>query len=147
MSWPHKLNFVAALNGSTPKVKGARDGPRPLHLRAFRIASTNGNLDRVVFFCRGTGMIGFAVGGEGSAAHIVAIAADGFGNSLAEIGVLAREFRRLVESEPEQIVDDEDLTVAVRSSADADGGNTQLACDFRGEFARHGFEDDGESAG
>src|ERR1700730_7550757 len=66
----------------------------------------NRNTHRVVSvgFRRGTGMIGLAVRRERAASHIRTVVADGFGNGLAEIGVLARELGGLAESEAEQVV-------------------------------------------
>src|SRR5882762_8221708 len=91
-------------------------------------------------------MVGLAVRREVAAAHVFAVGADRARNHFADIGVFAREFRSLVEGEAKHIVHYQDLAVAVRAGTDPDGGDAQLAGDLRGEFAGHGFENDGEGA-
>src|SRR5258707_1363650 len=120
--------------------KGARDSPRPLHRDvrsqlALVRGLANGNANRLIVLHRLARMIGLAVRREVALADVVAIAAHRVGNDFADVGVLAREFGRLVEGETEQIVDDKDLAVAVGAGADADGGDAQLAGDLRGELA------------
>ena len=51
------------------------------------------------------------------------------------------------EGEVEEVVEDEDLAVAVGAGADADGGDAGLRGDAGGEFAGDAFEDDGDGAG
>src|SRR5579872_3908221 len=89
----------------------------------------------------------FRVGGEAAVVNVVAILAGGAGNLFAEIGVLAREFRRAVDAQAHEIVENEHLAVAIRAGADANGRDAKFLRDARGEFARHGFEDDGKSSG
>src|SRR6202035_2145562 len=101
---------------------------------------------QVLFFRRGARMIGLIVRWEIAALHVRAIFAYCARDNLADIGVLARKFWCLLEGQAEEIVDDQDLAVAVWTGSDADGGDTQLAGDLRGEFAGDGFEDYREGA-
>src|SRR5260370_8771192 len=92
-------------------------------------------------------MIRLAVRRKSAAAHIFAISADCFGNYLANIRILARELRCLVEGEAKHIVYDEDLAVAVRAGSDADRRNAQLAGNLRAKLARHRLQHDAEAPG
>ena len=103
-------------------------------------------MDRFAALERVARVIGLGVGRECAVADVVAIGPDGAGNDFADVGVLAREFRRRVEGEAEEIVRDEDLAVAIGAGADTDRRDLELARDLRGKFARDGFEDDCESA-
>src|SRR5260370_35896623 len=64
-------------------------------------------------------------GGEGAAPDVLVELAGGGFDRLSEFGVLADELCDVVRGESEDVLDDEDLGVAVRSRADADGGDTQ----------------------
>ena len=55
--------------------------------------------------------------------HVFAIVLDGLADQRAGVGVAADKFCRGREGEVEEIVEDEDLAVAIGSGADADGGN------------------------
>src|SRR5579859_4291128 len=88
----------------------------------------------------------FRVGGEAAVADVVAILASSARNLFAKIDVLAGEFRRAVDAQADEIVENEYLAVAVGAGSDADGGDAKLLRDARGEFARNGFEDDGKSS-
>ena len=111
-----------------------------------RIARLAGDVDWFGALDGFAGVVGLGVGWERAVADVVAVGADGGGDEFADVGVLAGEFRRRVEGEAEEVVDDKDLAVAVGAGADADRGDVQLASDLRGEFARDGFEDYGEGA-
>src|SRR6202022_2640445 len=74
-------------------------------------------------------------GGEGAAAHILVELAGGGFDRLTEFGVLADELRDMVRIQAEDILNDEHLPIAVRSSADADRGNRQLLRDPLAECA------------
>ena len=92
-------------------------------------------------------VIGLFIGRESSLAHIAAILRGGAGDHGAHIGVAPREFRLVAEREAHKIVDHENLAVAVRPRADADGRDAQFSRDARGQFARNRFENDRECAG
>src|SRR3954447_13150715 len=92
------------------------------------------------------GVVGLGVGGEITAADVGAVIAQRGGDGFAKVRVLASEFGRLRESKAEQIVNDEDLAVAIRASADADRGNTEFAGDPGGEVSRDRLKHDRESA-
>ena len=87
------------------------------------------------------------VGGEAAVVHVIAVLASRAGNLLAKIDVLAGEFRRAVDAQADEIVENEHLAVAIGAGADADGRDAKFLRDARSEFARHGFEDDGKSSG
>src|ERR1700733_4011707 len=84
------------------------------------------------------GVVGLRVGREGASADVVAVGADGAGDEFTGVGVLAREFRRRVEGEAEEIVGDEDLAVTVGAGTDADRWDLQFTGDLRGELAGDG---------
>src|SRR5207249_5573393 len=65
---------------------------------------------------------------------------------IAEPGVLADEFRDVVRGEPEDVLDDEHLGIALRSSANADRGNRKRFGHSLAEHARDALQDDGERA-
>ena len=60
---------------------------------------------------------------------------------------MAGEFGLVALGQTEQVVQHENLTVAVGSGADADGGNAQLIGDSRREFAGHRLQHHGECSG
>src|SRR5213592_1539256 len=65
---------------------------------------------------------------------------------IAEPGVLADEFRDVVRGEPEDVLDDQHLGIALRSSANADRGNRKRFGHSLAEHARDALQDDGERA-
>src|ERR1700674_1250775 len=79
-------------------------------------------------------------GGEGAAAHVLVELARGGFDRLTEFGVLADEFRDVVGVEPEDILDDEHLRVAVGAGADADRGDRQGLRDALPEWARNALQ-------
>src|SRR5713101_7928140 len=86
-------------------------------------------------------------GGEGAASDVLVELAGGGFDRLSEFGVLADELRDVVRVEPEDVLDDEDLGVAMRSRADADGGDSQCLGDPLPERVGDAFEHDRERAG
>src|SRR3989442_11287236 len=67
-------------------------------------------------------------GREGAAAHVLVELARGGFDRLAEFGVLTDELRDVVWIQPEHVLNDEHLPIAVRSGANADRGNRQRLC-------------------
>src|SRR5437588_6680441 len=63
--------------------------------------------------------------GEGAVSHVLVELLRGGFDGFSQFGVLAHELRDVVGIESEHILDDEHLGVAVRTGADADGGNRQ----------------------
>src|SRR6266851_951233 len=104
------------------------------------------DVDGFLRFCWLAGMIRLGIGGESAAANVGAVIANGVGDNFGYVCVLAGELWRLTECEAEEIVDDQDLAIAVRACSDADCRDAQLAGDTRGKISRHGFEHDGECA-
>ena len=74
--------------------------------------------------------------------HVLAIVFDCGADEGTGVCVAADEFGGRREGEVEQVVEDEDLAVADGASADSDGGDRQLSCDFLCYFARNTFEDE-----
>ena len=77
---------------------------------------------------------------------VFAIMLDGGADERGGIGIAADKFGRRREGEADQIVEDENLAVAVGSGADADGGDGQLGGDFGSHFAGNAFEHDSSGA-
>ena len=65
---------------------------------------------------------------------------------VAQMRVLLDEFRRNLVVQSESIVAHQHLSVAVRTRADADGGDRKLRRNRRGHFRRDAFQHDGERA-
>src|SRR5258708_5476278 len=78
--------------------------------------------------------------------HIAAAFRGGLGDPLSHLRVAPREFRGVAEAHPHEVVEHEDLAVAVRPRADADRRNPQFCSDACGHLARNGFEHYGERA-
>ncbi len=74
--------------------------------------------------------------------HIVAIAFNGGAKERSRVAVLAHELGRLGEAQVDEVVEDENLSVAVGSGADTDGRDGELGGDALGDLARHAFEHD-----
>ena len=67
-------------------------------------------------------------------------------NRLAHVGVPPGELGCVPHGQADHIVQHQDLAIALRAGADADGGNAQLAGDPRGELSRNRFEHDRKCA-
>src|SRR5262249_38292302 len=67
-------------------------------------------------------------------------------NLFADVGILAREFWRRAERHAEEVVHDENLSVAIRPGTDADRRNAQFTGNLRCQLAGQRFQDYGESA-
>src|ERR1700682_4178488 len=85
-------------------------------------------------------------GWEGAVAHVLVERARGGFDRLTEFGVLPDEFRDMVRIQPEDVLDDEHLAVAVRSGADADGWHRQRFGHPLSQHTRDALEDDGKGA-
>ena len=60
--------------------------------------------------------------------------------SARRIGIAAHKLRRRSEGQIHQVVEDQDLSVAIGAGADADRRNRKLGGDLRGNFARNAFK-------
>src|SRR6202043_1201132 len=86
-------------------------------------------------------------GREGAVAHVLVEGARGGLDRLTEFGVLADEFRDVVGGQPEDVLDDEHLGIAMRSRANADRRHRQRFRYPLTEHSRDALQDDGEGAG
>lgn len=85
--------------------------------------------------------------GERSGPDIVTVLGDGVDDGFPEVGVRFGVPRGVAGVDAQQVVEDEDLSVASSASADTDGGNAHGRGDFGSGFGRDTFEDDREGAG
>src|ERR1039458_4814076 len=74
--------------------------------------------------------------------HVFAIVFDCTPDECAGIAIAADKLGRWRKCQIEQVVEDKNLPVAVRSGADADRRNSQLAADSSGHLARNAFKHD-----
>src|SRR5438046_1223136 len=81
---------------------------------------------------------------ERAVSHVLVELAGGRLDRIAEPGVLADEFRDVVRGEPEDVLDDQHLGIALRSSANADRGNRKRFGHSLAEHARDALQGDGE---
>src|ERR1700684_4129857 len=86
----------------------------------------------------------FRVGWKAALADVVAISFRCARNLGAKVGTLPSEFRFVTDSESNEIVKNQNLSVAIGSGADADGWDLELVGNAGGDFARHGFQHDGK---
>src|SRR2546430_4367605 len=120
----------------------------PFPLRVFRFASRLTRDENGLAPLRGLQrVIGLGVRRKSSFVHIITVFADGFGNYFSDVGILPRKLRSLPESEAKQIVNDENLPIAVRAGADADRWDAQFARNLRRQLARHSFQHNRKSPG
>src|SRR5438105_9346977 len=66
---------------------------------------------------------------------------------FGKLRILLRERWNRTVGESEDIVGDQHLSVALRTGANADGGNFQTRRNSRRQFRRYRFQHDGENAG
>ena len=78
---------------------------------------------------------------------VFAVVFDGGADERAGVAIAADELGGGGKGEVDEVVEDEDLSVAVGSGADADGWNIELGGDGGGGFAGNAFEDEGAGAG
>ena len=88
--------------------------------------------DRSGFACaerilgRARKMVGLGVGGKGAAANVIAIGVNGLRDEFACVAITTHKFGRQIKCEAGEIVEDQDLAIALRTSANADGRAWQL---------------------
>ena len=92
-------------------------------------------------------MVAFGIGGERAAANIARIMLNGFGDERGRVGIAADKLGGSCSGEIDEIVEDENLAVALRARADADGGNGERGGDEPACLARNTFQHDGDGAG
>src|SRR5438105_5308593 len=134
-----------ATSRSWPAWSAPTVGTKPISSPAFRQAtacscmaiadSIRSGLAGGVFVLRG---------GEGAVAHVLVELAGGRLDGIAEFCVLADEFGHVIGRQPEDVLDDEHLGVAVWPGADADRGNGQRFGHSLAQGARDTLEHDGE---
>src|SRR3984893_15325646 len=91
-------------------------------------------------------VIGLLIRGKTSLLNVAAIFGCCARNNFSDVSVAAREFRLVTEAQPEQIVNHQNLPIAIWSGANADRGNPQLGSDSCTEFPRNRFQNNGERA-
>src|SRR5882724_13229075 len=72
---------------------------------------------------RFAGVVGLAIRWEGATAHVFAIFAHRAGNDFAEVGIFPGKFWRGAKREPQEIVDHQNLAVALGTGSDTDREN------------------------
>src|ERR1035437_109561 len=89
-------------------------------------------------------VVALGVVGKSVGRYIVAVVFEGGGEEGSAVGILAREFCLWREGEVEEIVEDQDLAVAIRARAYANRGYATLGSDAGGQFPRDSLEHDGD---
>src|SRR5438045_7133835 len=84
--------------------------------------------------------------GKRAAFDVAAIAIGGVPNDIAQIGILPDEFWYVARRQTEQVVDDQDLTVAMGTRPDADGWDLERRGDLTGNRCGNTLQDDREGA-
>src|SRR6266849_6705400 len=92
-------------------------------------------------------MVRLLVRREASLLNVAAIFSRGAGDDCSNVRVAPRKFRLVAEGQSKQVVNHQDLTVAIRSSAYANRGDLQLGRDSRRKLPGNRFQNDGERAG
>ena len=73
---------------------------------------------------------------ETSLLNVAAIFGGRAGNNFSYVGVAPREFWLMPEAQAQQIIDHQDLSIAVRPRTDTDRGDTQLGGNFRRDLSQ-----------
>src|SRR5258708_6881528 len=87
-------------------------------------------------------MIALILPGIAPLHHILAIGSDGGSGEFGGTRVVPYKTCWRRKGQVHQVVEDEDLSIAVHAGSDADGGNRKLRRDLRSELARHALEHD-----
>src|SRR5580704_8834422 len=88
----------------------------------------------------------FRIGRKAAGAHITAKGFRSARNLGSEIHVLSSELWFVAHGEAHEIVEDENLPIAIGARADADSRDAELLGNPRSKFARHGFQHDRKCA-
>src|ERR1700722_5330661 len=104
-------------------------------------------LCRQLFAQLGRRMERFRVGRKAAGPDIAAKVFGSAGNLGGEIDVLPSELRFVAHGEAHEIVENENLPVAIGTRANANGWDAELLGDASGKFARHGFQHHRKCAG
>src|ERR1700675_4182648 len=132
--WPPcRAPMVGTMPTDSPAACQLADRPRS----CAGVASSSGTS------VAGTSVEGVGIVGKPALADVVRVCARRADDAIAEVGVWLHEFRYRaaeVTGDAEQVVDDQNLGVAVGSGADTDRGDRQLAGDLRGQVARYPLE-------
>src|SRR5882672_838253 len=83
---------------------------------------------------------------KGAVAYFVDVRVDRLGNDSTQVSIAFDEFRGETFGQPENVMNDQDLPIAKRTGADANGRNRQLFSDLAGQVQRHPFHDHGKRA-
>src|SRR5713226_7546935 len=120
-------------------------GTKPISSPAWRQAIACSCMAIADSMTRGlSGRVFVLRGGEGAAAHVLVELPGGGFDRLSQFGVLADELRDVVRIQPEEILNDEHLGIAVRTGADANRGDGQRLRNALAKRAGDSFEDHGK---
>ncbi len=86
-------------------------------------------------------------GGKTAGTHVGGVGLGGGYGLLAQIGIEPNEGGHAILGEAEHIVTDQHLAIAMRTCADADGGDVQVGRDGFGDGGGNGLQDYGKRAG
>src|SRR5579871_272729 len=92
-------------------------------------------------------MVAFGIAGEGTVGHCLLVLLDAAAEERCCVAEGADELGVWREGEVEEIVEDEDLAVAVGAGSDADGGDAGGGGDAGCDLAGDAFKHDGDGAG
>src|SRR5687767_3426918 len=81
-------------------------------------------------------------GWEATALNVLAVAVDGVGDNLLQIGIFPDELWHISGREPQEIAADENLAVALWPGANADCRNPQRLCDLSRHCRRDTLQHD-----
>lgn len=91
------------------------------------------------------GSVTVVAGGEAAVADVLDVGGEGVFHGAGEVGVVFEETGGEVFSHAKHVVNDEDLPVAIRPGADADGRDGEGRADVFGESGGNLLKDDGEA--
>src|SRR5437763_10058699 len=92
-------------------------------------------------------VVGLLIARVPAARHILAISRTSGPEKFAGVGVRANEFRGRAEREADEVVKNQDLPIAIRPCANAEGRNAQAARHDDGELPGNALEGQREGAG
>ncbi len=92
-------------------------------------------------------MVALSIVREGACFHVTPVAFNGRAEERSRIAILANEFRGRGEAEVDEVVEDEDLAIAVGSGANSDGGDADFSGDAGRDLPGYALEDQQNGSG